>query len=78
MSDVLLWTTSLGRASVGQPTRTYQQQIYTDTVCTFEDLLEVMDDRDEWQERNRDRETERAWEKESERERVREIYATNT
>ena len=33
------------------PIRTYQQQLYMDTKCSLEDLLEVMDDSDEWQER---------------------------
>ena len=37
-SDVLLWTPSHGRASVEKPTRTYQQQLCADTVCSLEDL----------------------------------------
>ena len=39
--------------SIGQP-RTYLQQLRTDTGCSLEDLLEVMDDRDEWLERVRE------------------------
>ena len=38
---------------VGRPTRTYLQQLFTDTGCNLEDLPEAMDDRDEWQERIR-------------------------
>ena len=51
MSDVLLWTPSNGRVSVGRPTRTYLQQLCTDTGCSLEDLQEATDDRDEWRER---------------------------
>ena len=36
-----------GRTSVEQPTRTYLQQLCTDTGCSQEDLQEEMDDRDE-------------------------------
>ena len=49
--DVLLWTPSHGRAIVGRPTRTYLQQLCTDTGCNLEDLPDVMDDRNEQQER---------------------------
>ena len=35
--------TSHGRAKVGQPARTYIQQLYADTGCSREDLLEAMD-----------------------------------
>ena len=37
ISDVLLWTSSLGRAKAGCPARTYIQQLCADTVCSFED-----------------------------------------
>ena len=47
ISDILLWTPSHGHASVGQPTRTYPQQLCTDTGCNLEDHPEVMDDKDE-------------------------------
>ena len=59
ISDILLWTPSQGRASVGWPTRNYQQQLCTDTGCSLEDQLEAMDDRVEWWERERERERER-------------------
>ena len=48
---ILHWTPAHGRASVGQPTRTYIQQLCTDTGCRLEDLPEGMDERDEWWER---------------------------
>ena len=54
ISNVLLWTPSHGHASVGGPARTYLQQFYTDAGCSLEDLPEVIDDRDRWQERVRE------------------------
>ena len=51
--DILLWTPSHGRASVGRPTRTYPQQLGTNTGCILEDLPKAMDDRDEGLERLR-------------------------
>ena len=53
ISDILLWTPSYGRAKAGRPARTYIQQLRADTVCSFEDLPEAMDDRDGWRERVR-------------------------
>ena len=53
ISNVLLWTSSHGRA-----TKIYLQQVYMDTRCSLEDLPEAMDDRDEWRERERERERE--------------------
>ena len=44
ISDVLLWTPSHGRASVGRPTRTYLQQLCTDTWCSLEDLPGAIDE----------------------------------
>ena len=44
-SNVLLWTPSHRHASVGWPTRTYLQQLCTDTGCSLEDLPKVIDDR---------------------------------
>ena len=67
ISKVLLWTPSHRRASVGRPARTYQQQLWMDTRWCLEDLLEAMDDRDEWRERERERE--RGGEEKRERER---------
>ena len=51
LSNILLWTPSHWCVSVGQPRRTYQQQLCMDTGCSLEDLPEAMDDRDEWWER---------------------------
>ena len=59
MSDGLLWILSHRYANVGRPSRTYLQQLRTDTECTQEDLPEKMDDRDECTERERARERER-------------------
>ena len=53
-SDILPWTPSLGRSSVDRPTITNIQQLCTDTGCSLEDMLEAMDDGDEWRERFRD------------------------
>ena len=52
ISDVLLWTPSHGQA--GRPAQTYIQQLCEDTRGNPEDPLEVMNDREEWQERVRD------------------------
>ena len=52
ISDVLLWTPSYGRISVGQPTRTFLQ-LCMDTECRGEDLPGAMDNRDDWWERIR-------------------------
>ena len=54
MRDVLLWTPTYGRAKAGWPARTYIQQLYEDTGCSPEDLLEVMNDREKCRERVRD------------------------
>ena len=51
ISDVLLWISSHWRAKVGQPARTYLQQLCTDTRCSLEYLPGAMDDRDGWQEK---------------------------
>ena len=50
ISDVLLWTPSRSRAKVGQPTRTYIQQLCEDMGCSPEDLS----DTEGWRERVRD------------------------
>ena len=44
ISDIIPWTPSYSRASVGRPTRTYLQQLNTDTGCCQEDLSEAIDD----------------------------------
>ena len=46
INDVLLWTPTHGRASIGRPGRTYLHQLCADTGCSLKDLLEAMDDRD--------------------------------
>ncbi len=47
ISDVLLWTSSQGRAKAGRPARTYIQQLCADTGCSPEDLPGAMDNREE-------------------------------
>ena len=42
ISDFILQTPSLGRASVGRSTRTYLQQINMDTGCSLEDQKQWM------------------------------------
>ena len=54
ISDLLLWTPAYGKAKAGLPARTYIQQLCEDTGCSPEDLPEVMNDREKWQERVRD------------------------
>ena len=54
ISDILLWTTSHGRAMAGRPARTYIQHLCADTGCSLEDLPEAMDDKEEWRERVRE------------------------
>ena len=56
ISDVLLWTSTYGRAKAGRPARTCIQQLCEDTGCSPEDLPEVMNDREkcrEWVRNNR-------------------------
>ena len=54
ISDVLPWTPSYGRKKVGQPARTYIQQLCEDTGCSPEDQPEAMNDREKWRESVRD------------------------
>ena len=51
ISDIILWTSSHGRAKAGRPARTCIQQLCADTGCSLEDLPKVMDDREVWRER---------------------------
>ena len=54
ITDILLWTLSLGRAKVGRPARTYIQQLSADTGCSLGDLPDAMDDRNRRRERFRE------------------------
>ena len=54
INDVLMWTPSHGRANAGRPARTYIQQLCADIRCSLEDQQGAKDNRDEWQERNRE------------------------
>ena len=51
ISDVLLLTSSHGRAKVVRPARTYIQQLSEHKGCNPEDLPEAMNDRERWRER---------------------------
>ena len=53
-SNILLWTSSHGRAKAGRPARTYIQQLCADTGCSLEDQLKVTDNREGWRERLRE------------------------
>ena len=55
ISDVLLRTSTYGRAKAGRPARTYIQQLCEDTGCSPEDLPEAINDREKWRERFRAR-----------------------
>ena len=54
ISDVLLWTSTHGRAKAERPARTYIQQLCDDTGCCPEDLPEAMNDKEKCRERVRD------------------------
>ena len=54
ISDILQWTPSHRWAGVGHPARTYLQQLCTNSGCSLEDLLNAMDNRDEWRGRVRE------------------------
>ena len=54
ISDVLPWTLSHGRSTVGRPARTYRQHFVLDTGCSLKNLPGAMDDRDGWRERGRE------------------------
>ena len=54
ISDILLRTPSHGQAKAARPAWTYIQQLCEDTGCSPEDLPDVMNDWERWQERVRD------------------------
>ena len=49
-SEVILWEPSHGKRSRGRPRKTYVDQLIADTACTYEDVANLMDDRDRWKE----------------------------
>ena len=51
IGDVLLWTPSCGRVSVGQSTKTYMHQLCMDTGWSREELPGGTDDINIWRER---------------------------
>ena len=54
ISDVLLWTSSQGRAKAGRPAWTHIQQFCEETECSPGDQPETMTDKEGWQEKVRD------------------------
>ena len=48
ISNILPWTPLHRYTSVDQPARTFLQQLCMDTGCSLEDLLEAIEDTDEW------------------------------
>ena len=50
ISNILRWTASHGGVSVGLSTKTYLQQLCSDTGCSL-DLPEAMNDTDKWWEK---------------------------
>ena len=54
ISDILLSTTSHGRANAGRPAWTYIQQLCANMGCSPEDLPVAMNDREGWRARVRD------------------------
>ena len=61
ISDVPLWTLKHGRASVGQPARTYLHHVCADTECSREDLPGAMDDRERWRKKEPEKSLLSAW-----------------
>ena len=49
--DVLLWTSTYGRAKAGRPARTYIQQLCEDAGCSPENLPDAMKEMEKWRER---------------------------
>ena len=43
-----------GHASFGQPARTYTYQLCMDTICSLEDQPGSIENRNEWEERDRE------------------------
>ena len=51
ISNILRWTPTHKHTIVGQPGKTYNHQLYPDTVCCLKDLPGAMTDSIGWQER---------------------------
>ena len=54
ISEILLWTPTHGRASVGQPARAYLHQLCANREYNLEYLPEAMDDKNGWGKRERE------------------------
>ena len=51
VSDVLLWTPKNGKRSRVRPAKKFVDQMVEDTECEVEELINLMDNRDEWKKR---------------------------
>ena len=51
INNILLWTPTDGRVTIGQIVKTYRYQICWDTGCNLKDFLGAIDGRDGWQEK---------------------------
>ena len=51
VSDVLLWTPKHGQRSRGRPAKTFVDQMVEETECEVEEMINFMDNRDEWKKR---------------------------
>ena len=46
--DVFLWLPKHGKRSCGRPAKTFVDQLVDDTECNVDELMNAMNDRDEW------------------------------
>ena len=46
--DILLWLPKHGKRSRGRPAKTFVDQLVDDTECNVDELMNAMNDRDEW------------------------------
>ena len=51
VSDVLLRTPKYGQRSRGRPAKTFVYQMVEDTECEVEELINLMENKDEWKKR---------------------------
>ena len=51
VSDVLLWTPKHGQRSRGRPAKTFVDQMVEDTECEVEELINLIENRNEWKKR---------------------------
>ena len=59
--DVLLWLPKHGKRSRGRPAKTFVDQLVDDTECNVDELMNAMNDRDEWKLRVNECRASSAW-----------------